>query len=234
MAAAGVGTAVLAGAGLRGASLLALFFISGSLLTRFSPTLDPAARDRAVGTRRNAYQVIANGTWAAVGGLLLWIPSLLVGVNGWPLLTGSLAAAQGDTWATETGAFSAKPPRLFTTGKAVAPGTSGGTTLLGTIGGLTGVATMAGLAILVAVPDRAVAGCVLGGVSGVLIDSLLGATVQASYYCSSCEESCETALHRCGLESEQVRGWSRFNNDAVNFVATGVGGLISVGYWLLR
>jgi uncharacterized membrane protein len=56
------------------------------------------------------------------------------------------------------------------------------------------------------------------------MDSLLGATVQAIYYCPSCRKETERhPLHTCGTPTEQVRGWSWMNNDWVNFACGGVG-----------
>ncbi len=126
IAAAVVGTAIFAGAGPAGASLLALFFISSSLLTRVAHSLRPLPGDPSAPAGRDASQVMANGLWAAVGAVLIGAPCP---GGGWPLLTGALAAAQGDTWATEIGAFSPGPPRLLSTGRKVPPGTSGGARL---------------------------------------------------------------------------------------------------------
>lgn len=230
IAAALVGTAIFAGAGLGGASLLTLFFVSGSLLTTVSHSLRPVPGDLSAAAGRDASQVIANGLWAAVGAVLIGIqcPD-----NGWSALTGALAAAQGDTWATEIGAFSTRPPRLLSTGREVPRGTSGGVTLLGTLGGLAGIGAMAGLARLVGVAPAAAFAAFAGGLAGVTADSLLGATIQGSYRCDYCDSWCERPRHTCGRLSRQVRGWSVMNNDGVNFVATGVGALISLACWSL-
>jgi uncharacterized protein (TIGR00297 family) len=230
IAAALVGTAIFAGAGLGGASLLTLFFVSGSLLTRVSHSLRPIPGNSTATAGRDANQVIANGLWAAVGAVLIEISYPL---GGWPLMTGALAAAQGDTWATEIGAFSTRPPRLLSTGRKVSPGTSGGVTLLGTLGGLAGVSAMAGLSMLVGVAPATAFAAFAGGIAGVTADSMLGATIQGSYRCDSCDMCCERPRHTCGRPSRQVRGWSVINNDGVNFVATGVGGFVSLACWLL-
>ena len=56
------GTIVLSGSGLGGGALLALFFVSGSLLTRWSER-DGLVADDAKGGPRDAQQVAANGLW---------------------------------------------------------------------------------------------------------------------------------------------------------------------------
>lgn len=205
-AAALVGAAVLWGAGWAGALVLALFFVSGSLLSAWNARrfADPK------GAVRNHRQVFANGTWAAVGAVLVQRDLL----QGWAVLAGALAAAQSDTWATEIGRRSATPPRLITTWAPVAHGASGGVTLLGTCAGALGGLLLALLAWLVGAPARAAAWGFAGGVTGMLADSLLGATVQG--------------------DEGRTGGWRWFDNDVVNFVAsaTGAGVALAGTRWL--
>ena len=205
-AAALVGTAVLWGAGLPGALVLALFFVSGSLLTSWNVRRFAEPK----GAARNHRQVLANGTWAAVGAVLVQRDPL----QGWAVLTGALAAAQSDTWATEIGRRSATAPRLISTWAPVAHGASGGVTLLGTCGGALGGLTLASLAWLVGAPPRAAAWGLAGGVAGMLVDSVLGATVQG--------------------DEGRIGGWRWFDNDVVNFVAcaTGAGVAFAGTRWL--
>jgi len=163
-AALAVGAATILGTGWRGLLLLLAFLVSGSLLTRG-------------GGRRNARQVLANGGVAAVAALL----------GSWPAFAGAVAAAAADTWATEIGARSPTPPRLITSGAPVPPGANGGITWLGTAGGVLGAAVIAGLAWLLgprgggpgSTHPGGLAAVVAGaGVLGMLVDSLLGATLQ--------------------------------------------------------
>jgi uncharacterized protein (TIGR00297 family) len=229
VAAALVGITVFAGAGLPGELLLFVFFLSGSFLTALNHKAglgDPDAPKMA----RNARQVLANGLWAAAGAALVpWKPAA-----GWAILTGSLAAAQSDTWATEVGARVSNPPRSITTGRPVPRGTSGGITALGTAGGIAGAFALSGAAAAAGVPTRAALTGFLGGIAGMVTDSLLGATAQARFFCDTCKEPTERRHHRCGRESRLTGGWKWLDNDAVNLLATGAGASTAVllSYWL--
>jgi uncharacterized protein (TIGR00297 family) len=152
-AALAVGLATVWGLGWRGVILLFAFFVSSSLLSTKQAT-------------RNERQVLANGGVAALAAL----------TGNWIWFAGALAAANADTWATEIGSHSRTVPRLITNGTRVPAGTDGGMTLLGTAGGIAGAGLIAGLSYVLGkhgVPAVAVAGS-----AGMLLDSLLGATVQ--------------------------------------------------------
>src|SRR5258708_34319401 len=55
---------------------------------------------------------------------------------------------------------------------------------------------------------------------GRFFDSLLGATVQAMYYCPDCDMETERPMHRCGTKAKTLRGISWINNETVNLLAT--------------
>lgn len=128
--------------------LLLAFFVSGSLLTKG-------------GGARTERQVLANGGVAALAAL----------AGSWTAFAGALAAATSDTWASEIGRHSRSLPRLITNGTPVPAGTDGGITVLGTAGGLAGAALMGVLS-----GRPALVG--IAGFAGMLVDSLLGATIQ--------------------------------------------------------
>jgi len=148
-----------------------------------------------------------------------------------------MAAVNADTWATELGVLSSRPPRLITTGRRVEVGASGGITWLGTgasLGGALFIGLMGELGSLTLHQGWTVAGVLLlaatvGGLAGSLFDSLLGATVQAMYWCDSCRKETERKVHRCGTQTRLLRGWRWLGNDMVNFIASVVGGLIAAG-----
>lgn len=170
VAAVVVGTVVFGFGGWPAAALLLTFFATSSLLTRWHADrkLHPEHR-----RGRGAGQVLANGLAASV--LAVWggvAPSVAV----WTAFAAALAASTADTWATEVGMLSPSPPRLITTWRPVARGTSGGVTVQGTIAGIVGAGAVAVLGtLLLAAPPSAVW---LAGVSAMLVDSVLGATVE--------------------------------------------------------
>ncbi len=206
VAACAVGASVTWGLGWPGLAVLAVFFVSGSLLTQLSERRGP---------RRSVQQVVANGGVAAAAALL----------GAWAAAAGAIAAATADTWATEIGAFSPFPPRLITSGQRVTRGTSGGITVLGTLGGIAGAALIAGLARGLA--PRTVApsfGLVASaGMAGMLADSVLGATLQGKYECPGCAARFERGNTVCHEPVRLTRGWRWLDNDAVNLAATLVG-----------
>lgn len=218
-AAVPIGGLVFWGAGTRGAALLALFFVSGSLLDGMARRRPGALLPPSQHGARNARQVIANGGWAAVAAVLVPARPEI----GWPLLAGALAAAQADTWATEIGLWSSDPPRSITTGAPLAPGTSGGITPLGTAAGLVGSAALATLGWALGLPPAVAASAAAAGVLGMTVDSLLGASLQAGYRCETCQQQTEHQVHGCGAPARRVRGLPGMDNDAVNLVATSVG-----------
>jgi len=153
---------------------------------------------------------------------------------------GAMAAVNADTWATELGVLSPHPPRSITTGRRVEVGTSGGVTWLGTaasLGGALTIGLVAGLELLILRQGWASVATLLlaatvGGAAGSAFDSLLGATVQAIYWCDTCGKETERRVHLCGAETRLLRGGRWLGNDLVNFAASAVGALVAAGIGL--
>ncbi len=73
----------------------------------------------------------------------------------------------------------------------------------------------------------------LAGLVGSLVNSLLGATLQAIYYCPACARETERhPLHTCGTPTTLLRGLPWLGNDGVNLVCAVTGSLIAAA-WLL-
>ncbi len=230
-AAAITGGAIFGFGGLGWAVLLLVFFISSSALSRVFRAHKAVIDEKyAKGSQRDWGQVLANG---GLGALLAICTALLPGQD-WPWLAfiGAMAAVNADTWATELGVLNPTPPRLITTGQVVEQGTSGGVSLVGYLAVLGG----AGLIGLAALPFSAsnalavVAIALAGGLAGSTLDSLLGASVQAIYYCPTCRKETERhPQHSCGSSTQHRRGWQWLSNDWVNFFCSLAGALAAAG-----
>jgi len=222
-----VGTVIYGFGGWIWGILLALFFISSSLLSHYKEREKQAVAEKFdKGHRRDLGQVLANGGAGAIVALLNgFFPSPL-----WlPIFLGTMATVTADTWATELGTLSQRPPRLITNGRVVPVGTSGGISPFGTAVSFTG-GLLIGLVAGLLSQDHILALTLTGGVGGLagsLGDSFLGATVQQIYTCTVCQKETEKKVH-CGHPTRPLRGWRWMNNDLVNFLASVFGGVTAV------
>lgn len=221
-----VGTLCVA-AGWSWAALLLVFFVTSSALSRVRAASRARRTESVVakGGARDALQVLANGGLYAFAALL----SLLVPWTGWmPVGAGALAAATADTWSTEIGTLSATRPRLLTSWRPVAPGTSGAVTPLGLAAAVGGALLIAIAARLLHWPVGAAVAALAGGVAGALIDSLLGALWQSRRYCPRCDASTERKVHLCGTTTEEAGGIFWLDNDGVNFLSGAAGAVVAL------
>jgi uncharacterized protein (TIGR00297 family) len=221
---------VLLGAGWQGGAVLAVFFVSSSLISkltvgRFAPALD------VKGNRRDAWQVLANGGVAALVAVIAPSDEFLLRI--W-LVTASLAAGAADTWATSIGSLSPVPPRLLWTRRQVVAGTSGGVTSAGTWGAVVGAAIVSLTGAWAAgAASLALAGTLIG-FAGMLLDSTVGGSLQGRFHCPGCDEPSDWARHRCGTTTRLTGGFRWLNNDVVNGIATAFAALLAwAGWWWL-
>jgi uncharacterized protein (TIGR00297 family) len=232
------GTCAVAGGGWDWGIALVYFFVSSSTASVLAPRrkVQVAADKFAKGSQRDLAQSLANGGVASVAAFLHAMPwgqrhqAIAAGAY-----LGALATATADTWATELGTLSRQPPRLLTSGRLVAPGTSGGVTALGLAASAAGAFTLgtvfAASRALVSRSTQAsvlaeVGAATVAGVTGSLVDSVLGATLQAMYLCQRCQVETERRQHVCGTLTKPVRGLAWLSNDGVNFAATFAGAVI--------
>ncbi len=231
------GTTIFGFGGLSWGLTLIYFFLSSTFLSHFKEREKSAvAADKfSKGSRRDLGQALANAGVASAAALGYGLRRHSPGPA--PLLAafvGALATANADTWATEVGTLSKDQPRLITSGQPVLPGTSGGVTLLGTSAAVVGAASVGVVAAALgagrgtSLRGRLPLLALIGGMAGALCDSLLGATVQAMYWCPRCQTETERRVHRCGQETRALRGIGWLENDGVNFVSTAAGALVAV------
>ena len=238
LAACLLGTVIFGLGGVPWAVLLLAFFISSSLLSRFSKNRKAALNEKfSKGSQRDFGQVAANG---GIAGLCVLL-SLLFPQSSlpWFAFAATLAAVNADTWATELGVLGREQPCLITTGVPVEKGTSGGVSWFGTLFAALGAVFIALPAVLLWPggmlthgPMAALLwffGITLAGLAGSLVDSLLGATLQAIYYCPACEKETERdPLHSCSTPTRQVRGLRWLNNDWVNTICAASGAILAL------
>ncbi|OAS22387.1 hypothetical protein A8708_12520 [Paenibacillus oryzisoli] len=228
-----LGTTMYACGSLAWFGTLIAFFISSSLLSKLKHQRKAAAESGyAKGGRRDAGQVAANGGL----GLLLCIGNVIwPDPAWWYIYIGVMATVNADTWATEIGGLSKSIPRSIVNGKRVVAGTSGGITRLGIVASLLGgafIGLIGGIfnhigetqasfsSIIIIISIGAIA-----GLSGSLVDSWLGATLQVMFHCDVCGKTIEKQEH-CSQKARQIRGLRGMSNDVVNASSSLIGGVI--------
>eukprot|EP01031_Cornospumella_fuschlensis_P029132 gene29132-35161_t len=142
------------------------------------------------------------------------------------------ATANGDTWASEVGILAKSRPRLITSLflREVPPGTNGGMSLLGTLASAAGGGFI-GLIYYVMSPLYSGSGsqlwmvvyATLCGLLGSIIDSLLGATLQATFYSQQDKKILKSIESvRKDPSSQHICGMDILSNEAVNFLSAGI------------
>lgn len=220
--------------------LLVVFFVSSSALSHFKASLKESLAEKfSKGSRRDLGQTLANG---GAGALFAVANFLWPHPVWWAAFVGAMATVNADTWATELGVLSKDKPKLITTGREVEVGTSGGVTVTGSqaaLGGAALIGILAGVFHFTMTRDirQAVALANIAailGVGGSLLDSALGATRQAMYYCDQCSKETERhPMHICGNRTRYLRGWRWLDNDWVNLLSSLAGAALTAVIWSL-
>ncbi|MBK8554273.1 MAG: DUF92 domain-containing protein [Lewinellaceae bacterium] len=214
-----LGLSVWLGAGWTWLLPLFFFFLSGTLLARLNRQ-SLAAADAQQGNPRNAWQVWCNGgIYAAIAIGLIWFPQAR------HLLLVSMAVATADTWSSEIGMYFRQPTLDILRWRRVPVGLSGGVSWPGSLGGLVGAGCV-GILGWVVFPGYDVGKFVLitvMGFVGMILDSLLGAAVQARYLSESNELTDKPNTRLAG-------GISWVSNDVVNLLSNA---LMVLFAWLL-
>lgn len=221
-----------------GAMILAFFFTSSKLTKVGEDKKRRVDADFKEGGQRNWVQVLSNSGIATIFVIAIWI------VSGWEakclnseesiLVTaliggviGHYACCNGDTWSSELGILSEDQPRLITTFKPVRKGTNGGVTKDGLLaaaaaGGVIGLSFLVFgfltakctydsiLKQQVVIPLAAISGLL-----GSMIDSLLGATLQFSGFCSVRNK----VVGKPGHTVKRISGLNFLDNNGVNAVS---------------
>lgn len=185
---------------------------------------------------RSWVNVLANGGPAAMSIMLEHFFRMEIFLV---FFTTTVCSAAADTLATELGLLSSSKPRLITNLKrSVEKGVSGGVTLLGTFAGLSGAIAIAlvsltlrqanapGIISRIGDAQRLLVACSTGGFLGMIIDSLLGATVQEAYV----SKTDGRLYEKPGKQGEYVlvKGFKGFDNHVVNLVSNLAAGILGI------
>lgn len=225
LAAAALGTALFVCGGWRFFALLIAFFLSSALIGKLLPRLGSKAAetlagvDRVIakGGRRDHSQVFASGFIALAFAVLdFFFPGDLFYAG----FATAIAASTADTWASEIGPLSGKPPVLILSRRVVERGVSGGVSLLGFAASAAGALFIALLACALRAPAPAPIGLFLivfaGACLGSVVDSMIGELWQAKY-----DDGGGLTEKRFGDSGERklVRGFHFMTNNLVNFLS---------------
>lgn len=175
------------------------------------------------GGQRDRAQVIANSLPALFSLLFFALTKDNLYLLGYVAV---LSGATADTWASEIGVLSRKVPRSILTGRKMLAGQSGGVSWLGSGAAFLGSILISSTFYLFLFFDQNFSlpplCCwlipMIAGFATSHIDSLLGATVQASYRCLVCGRLTEKEVHH-QQPTRLVKGYQFFNNDMVNFLS---------------
>ena len=215
--------------------LLVVFFISCNIVGKVSESIRKQRRTVEVGEkkghRRDAMQVMANGLMAVIAALIWFF-----GARDQALIMfgAALAESTGDTFAGEIGRLSRRTPVSIRTLKQVTPGVSGGVTVLGILAAFLSSAFISLLWYVffsdagygVTFPGALLV-CLLG-FAGTIVDSYLGATVQALYY--DPESKALTEKEEVdGRKLELSRGIRWVDNDMVNLISNVFSAVFALG-----
>lgn len=207
--------------GIGALSILFAMFATATLLTKFKHEYKAQLTDKVLKKHgpRDAIQALCNLGIALLCFILYTYTHNAVFQLA---LVCSVAASNADSWASEIGILSKQHPVLLTNFKTCKPGISGGITLLGTLAGISGSIFIA----LISVALKPMLSLELStihlfsivsiaGISGLFVDSILGATLQIVYKDAQ-EQETENVL----WGTTKSRGIPGFNNDWVNFTST--------------
>lgn len=230
-----MGVTVLWSTGFAGFLLLLMFFVSSNVVGRISKRIRSRGNmveiQEKKGHTRDVMQVLANGLMATTAALIWLLASKNIALV---MFGASVAEATADTFAGEIGRLSRRDPVSILTLKPVPRGVSGGVTVLGMVAAMAASVCIAVCWCLwfsgVTVYQALLVG--LLGFAGAVIDSYLGAGVQAMYIDPETGMPSEKE-EIDGRKLELTRGIRWIDNDMVNLMSNVFSAVFALGMGLL-
>jgi len=222
-----VGLIVLFFGGWDGFATLLTFFVVAGFFTRYKYELKrKLGASEEWGGKRSWQNVVANGAVASTFIIAYGLTSMKPFACAY---LGAIGTSAADTLGTEIGLLNPYEPRLITDlSRRVPAGTSGAISPYGEMASLVGAGVIASVAWFTGFTGlSSILNLFVGlfaGFLGSTFDSVLGATVQASFRCKVCGKMTERKTH-CGLQATHAGGNRIFDNNVVNLFATALGGL---------
>ena len=209
--------------------LFMLFFLSCNVVGKISKRLRKGKTEIAEkkGHRRDVMQVVANGLMTTIAALIWFFTSKTVALI---MFGAAVAEATSDTFAGEIGRLSKTGPVSIRNLKPVPVGMSGGVTFLGMMGAFLSSAMIAfcwyiwfrGVSVYAAVLV-----CLMG-FAGAVVDSYLGAFVQAHYVDPDTGMLTEND-EKDGRKLELAQGIRWVDNDMVNLMSNVFSSVFALG-----
>lgn len=191
---------------------LFLFFITGTLLGRLSKR-NAQATDAKHGKARDYLQVLCNG---GIYAALATFTNSAQHEFFLTLMLVSMSICTADTWSSEIGIYYRWNTYDIVRFRPAPVGLSGGVSLPGTLGGLLGALAMAIVGSLLLyhyIKFEFLLQLTIAGFAGMLLDSVMGASLQARYKNMTTNSLTDNPSENAFLQN----GWRWMTNDAVNF-----------------
>ena len=211
--------------------LFLLFFLSCNVMGKISKRLRtgkaPDEVEEKKGSRRDFMQVMSNGLMTVIAALIWYFTGK---VSALIMFGASVAEATSDTFAGEVGRLSKHNPVSIRDLRPVPKGLSGGVTALGTMGAFLASAMIAVCWYLWfdGVSFAAASLVCITGFAGAVIDSYLGACVQAHYIDPDTGMLTEHE-QKNGKALELSRGIRWVDNDMVNLLSNVFSAVFALG-----
>ncbi|MBM7646366.1 uncharacterized protein (TIGR00297 family) [Scopulibacillus daqui] len=225
-----IGITIILAFGLPGLAIIFVFFISSSLIGSALKTSHKFEKPK-----RTIWQVAANGGIPFIAAVLFLLHPSQVWYG---VFIGGIVEAASDTWASEIGKTSRERPFHFRLKRRVTGGLSGAVTIRGTTASVIGsfaIALISAVWLSSIGMNHFLFYIILftaAGYLGNLLDTFLGAWLQAQYYCRKCSSYTDQPVH-CNMKTEWQHGYYWMTNGFVNFLSSLFGGLLGALVMLL-